>query len=116
MGSEMCIRDRTPAAERLSERIAGIELTMPVIPVLHNYNVQTSNSVDDIAANLVAQLDAPVRWVESVEKIQAMGVTHIIESGPGKVLSGLVKRIAKGVDVHSIEKAESISETALLAL
>ena len=100
----------TPASERLAERIAGINLTMPSIPVLHNCNVSIANSVDEVAQNLVTQLDSPVRWVESVEAMQQQGAVKFVESGPGKVLSGLVKRIVKDVSVHCVETSAAIKE------
>lgn len=100
----------TPAAERLAERIAGISLSKPMIPVLHNCNVTVAESVDDVAKNLVTQLDSPVRWVESIEAMKQQGITQFVESGPGKVLSGLVKRIVKDVTVNCVETPASIKE------
>lgn len=100
----------TPAAERLAERIANIKVTMPTIPVLHNCNVQVAQTADDIAANLVSQLDSPVRWVESVNTMHQQGVERFIESGPGRVLGGMVKRIIKGVEIACIEKPNAINE------
>lgn len=98
----------TPASARLAERLASIAVVMPEIPVLHNCNVQVASSVADIKASLVSQLDSPVRWVESVNKMHADGVTSFIESGPGRVLGGMVKRIVKGVDVACIDKPDAI--------
>lgn len=103
----------SPASARLAERIASVEVAMPVIPVLHNCNVQVASSVDDIKANLVSQLDSPVRWVESVNMMHADGVNTFIESGPGRVLGGMVKRIVKGVNVACIDKSDAIK--ALIA-
>ena len=95
------------ASARLAERIDSIELTMPNIPVLHNCNVQIAETTDQIAANLVAQLDSPVRWVESVNAMHQQGVDNFIESGPGRVLGGMIKRIVKDVSIACIEKADS---------
>ncbi len=100
----------TPASERLSERISSIKISMPEIPVLHNCNVSVATSAEEIAANLVTQLDSPVRWVESIEKIHQQGVDTFIESGPGRVLCGMIKRIAKGVNVGCLEKPQAYSE------
>lgn len=97
----------TPASERLAQRIAGIDVKLPSIPVLHNCNVEVAVSADQVAANLVTQLDSPVRWVESVNAMHAQGVERFIESGPGKVLGGMVKRIVKGVEVACIDKPEA---------
>lgn len=98
----------SPASERLAERLAGVSVAMPSIPVLHNCNVQIAANADEIKANLVMQLDSPVRWVESVEKMHAQGVELFIESGPGRVLGGMVKRIVKGVEVACIEKPDAL--------
>jgi len=103
----------TPASERLAERIAGIKVSMPEIPVLHNCNVEVAQEAGQIAANLVSQLDSPVRWVESIEAMHAQGIDSFIESGPGRVLGGMIKRIVKGVDVACIEKPDAL--TALIA-
>jgi len=97
----------TPASERLAERIDSIEVKLPTIPVLHNCNVEIATSAQDVAANLVKQLDSPVRWVESVNAMHAQGVNRFIESGPGKVLGGMVKRIVKGVEVACIDNPEA---------
>lgn len=97
----------SPASARLAERLASIEIVLPSIPVLHNCNVQIANNADEIKANLVAQLDSPVRWVESVVTMHQQGVDSFIESGPGKVLGGMVKRIIKGVNVACIDKPEA---------
>jgi [acyl-carrier-protein] S-malonyltransferase len=94
----------SPASARLEQRLAGVSVIMPETPVLHNCNVQVATSVEEIKANLVAQLDSPVRWVESVNKMHSDGATRFIESGPGRVLGGMVKRIVKGVEVACIDK------------
>lgn len=100
----------SPASARLAERISNIELNLPEIPVLHNCNVQVAANTQEIAANLVTQLDSPVRWVESIEAMQQQGVELFIESGPGRVLGGMVKRIIKGANVACIEKPDAYAE------
>ncbi len=102
----------TPASDQLKERLQGISISMPSIPVLHNCNVSVAGNAEDVAANLVSQLDSPVRWVESVNKMQEMGATRFIESGPGKVLGGMIKRIARGATVACIDSPDSL-ETEL---
>lgn len=99
----------SPASEQLAERISTIGVSMPQVPVLHNCNVSFAANADEVAANLVTQLDSPVRWVESVQKMQSEGVTTFIESGPGKVLGGMIKRIAKGSNVACIDTPDAIS-------
>lgn len=103
------------ASERLAERIASIEIQMPAIPVLHNCDVQVANSTQDIAQKLVTQLDSPVRWVESIESMSTQGVNLFIESGPGRVLGGMIKRIVKDVEIGCIEKPELLAELAVAA-
>jgi len=98
----------SPASERLAERIASIELNMPNIPVIHNCNVKISDNVDEIATNLITQLDSP--WVESVQAIHQQGVETFIESGPGRVLGGMIKRIVSGVTVASLDKTDAYAE------
>lgn len=82
-----------PAAERLSAMIADIKLVSPQIPVIHNVDVRKHDDDFIIKMVLVAQLFSSVRWVETVERIAAEGIELIIECGPGKVLTGLNKRI-----------------------
>jgi [acyl-carrier-protein] S-malonyltransferase len=86
-----------PAAERLSERLAGIKIASPAIPVLHNVNVETTSDSAAIRQLLAAQLHSPVRWVETVQKMAAEGIETLYEAGPGKVLAGLTKRIDKNL-------------------
>ena len=82
-----------PAAEKLREKLADIELGLPHIPVINNIEVSVETEADRIRAALYNQAFGPVRWVECVRAIKARGVTTLIEVGPGKVLAGLVKRI-----------------------
>ena len=104
------------ASEKLAEELDKIEIVKPEIPVLHNVDVQTADDAAQIKDKLVKQLYCPVQWVQLVSSFADHGVEGIVESGPGKVLFGLNKRIIKGVttfpvfDVKSLEKAE----TALL--
>jgi len=97
------------ASSQLAARINEIDVKMPEIPVLHNCNVNFASSAEEVAKNLVTQLDSPVRWVESVEKMQSDGITTYVESGPGKVLGGMIKRIVKGANVACIDSPEAIA-------
>jgi len=83
------------AANDMADRLASVTINTPEIPVLHNVNVKAENKAEDIRNLLVQQIENPVRWVETVEKIASQGVKTIIECGPGKVLTGLNKRITK---------------------
>lgn len=82
-----------PAAERLAERLTEIPLAVPVVPVIHNATVTASDSLESLRDRLVAQLHSPVRWVETVRSVVEAGGSMAIECGPGKVLTGLCKRI-----------------------
>jgi len=84
-----------PAAERLSARLAAVPIAPPSIPVLHNVDVKARDSADAIRSALAQQAAAPVRWVETIQAFAARGVTHVVECGPGRVLAGLNKRIAR---------------------
>jgi len=86
-----------PAADRLKTRLAELTFSAPKIDVLNNVDVATPNDPAAIKDALGRQAAAPVRWVETMRAMQAAGVTHIFECGPGKVLAGLVKRCADGV-------------------
>lgn len=82
-----------PAAEKLREKLAGIELGAPAIPVINNIDVTVENAAERIRDALYRQAFGPVRWVECIRAIKARGVTTVVECGPGKVLAGMVKRI-----------------------
>jgi len=103
-----------PAAENLQNRLTNLNVRLPSIPVLHNANAQISESIDEIKANLVAQLYQPVQWVSCVNFLLKNNVETIIECGPGKVLAGLNKRISRKTpalpvfDVDSLQKALSV--------
>jgi len=82
-----------PAAEALRERLKSVALRAPHIPVVNNIDVAAPSDPDAIRDALYRQASGPVRWVEVVQALRARGLTHVLECGPGKVLSGLVKRI-----------------------
>lgn len=91
-----------PAREELAEAIAETPFSQPRCPIYQNVNAQPATAVQTIKANLIAQLTAPVRWTQSVEAMVAAGATQFIECGPGKVLQGLVKKIAPSVEVSGV--------------
>jgi len=100
-----------PAAEKLAERLADISINTPAIPVINNVDVSKAGDADAIRDALVRQLYSPVRWVETVQAMEGEGVDTLVECGPGKVLVGLNKRIARGMtalpvfDPAGLEKA-----------
>jgi [acyl-carrier-protein] S-malonyltransferase len=97
-----------PAAERLAARLMSIAVDVATLPVLHNFDVSVANSPDGIRAALAAQAASPVRWVETIRAFLSRGVTHIVECGPGKVLTGLTKRIAPEIMPLPLNDAEAI--------
>jgi [acyl-carrier-protein] S-malonyltransferase len=98
-----------PAAERLAAYLAKVPFDLPAMPVLHNVDVRAAHSPDAIRAALAAQAASPVRWIETVRAFAAQGVTHVVECGPGKVLSGLVKRIAAEIETFPLNDGEAIA-------
>jgi [acyl-carrier-protein] S-malonyltransferase len=97
-----------PAAERLRERLEAIEISAPRVPVIHNRSVQPASDPATIRRMLVEQLDHPVRWVETVQFLAAQGVRRIVECGPGKVLTGLNKRIAANVECFAVQDSATL--------
>jgi [acyl-carrier-protein] S-malonyltransferase len=92
-----------PAGERLREVLAGIAVGPLRTPVVSNVEAAPNSDAGRVKELLVAQVSAPVRWDESVQKMAELGVERFIEIGPGKVLAGLIKRIAKGAAAQSVE-------------
>lgn len=90
------------AADRLGERMARIDWSAPAIPVIQNAEARSYASVEDIRGALQRQLYLPVRWTGCVQALAAAGATRVFECGPGKVLTGLVKRIDKSLDARAI--------------
>lgn len=103
-----------PAAEKLAVYLQSVAMQTPQVPVLHNADVKNYSGAAEIKDALVRQLYMPVRWVETVQAMAAAGVTHVAECGPGKVLTGLNKRIVAElqglalIDVAALEQAKSI--------
>ncbi len=86
-----------PAREELAAAIENTNFQPPLCPIYQNVNAEAATDVATIKANLIAQLTAPVRWTQSVRNMVADGATDFVECGPGKVLQGLVKKIASEV-------------------
>lgn len=103
-----------PAAERLQAALAGLDFKAPAIPVLNNVDVAVVTDPAGIKAALVRQAAAPVRWVETIRAMQAAGITHVFECGPGKVLAGLTKRCADGLAGGALNDLASVESTLVL--
>ncbi len=99
-----------PAAEKLAVALQSIEIKAPAIAVINNVDVSTETDAARIKDALVRQLFSPVRWTETIEAVANAGVEFEVEMGPGKVLSGLVKRIDKRVDGAAINDPASLQD------
>ena len=97
-----------PAAQELSGELARTEMKEPAVDVVANVDVLCHKSVDEIRNALAKQAASPVLWTGCVRKMREMGVTHVVECGPGRVLSGLVRRIAPEITVANVSDLESI--------
>jgi [acyl-carrier-protein] S-malonyltransferase len=98
-----------PAADRLRGALASIVVHVPKVPVVQNAYVEAFNDTERIREALVEQLYRPVRWVETVRYLADHGVTRIVECAPGKVLSGLAKRIADEVEAVAVTDSAALS-------
>ena len=97
------------AAERLLERLERTEFRLPAIPVLHNVNADTVDSPEALRAILAEQLYRPVRWVDTVRRMRERGIDTLVECGPGKVLTGLGKRIDRDLQLFEISDASGLA-------
>lgn len=103
-----------PAAEALRQKLQTVQFAAPRIPLLNNIDVTVEAEPDRIRDALVRQAAGPVRWVETVQALQARGVQAVIECGPGKVLAGMAKRIAPDMASASVYDPASLAETRQL--
>ncbi|TAK77466.1 MAG: [acyl-carrier-protein] S-malonyltransferase [Gammaproteobacteria bacterium] len=101
-----------PAALRLASLLATVSLKTPEIPIINNVDVKSYTSIDLIRDGLVRQLYSPVRWVETIQHFTQAGITTMIECGPGKILTGLNKRIDKTLRLMTTSDLTSL-ETVL---
>jgi [acyl-carrier-protein] S-malonyltransferase len=97
-----------PAGERLAKVLEGITLSALQVPVVTNVEAEPNGDEGRVKELLVQQVSAPVLWDRSVQKMVGLGVELFMEIGPGKVLSGLVKRIAKDKETRNVEDADSL--------
>ena len=104
-----------PAAERLAEQIAATVFSVPQISVVHNVTAAVEANPEKIKVLMIEQIYSPVRWVECVNTMAEKGITFTVECGPGKVLSGLNKRINAELTTFSVEKPEEL-QAALTSL
>ena len=100
-----------PASDRLRERLAQARLMTPRIDVINNVDVSIESEPARIADALARQAANPVRWADTIRKMADIGVTHVVECGPGRVLSGLTKRIASSLESLAVNDAATVVGT-----
>jgi [acyl-carrier-protein] S-malonyltransferase len=92
-----------PAAERLAGELAAVKVGDPAIPIVRNVDAGVTRAAHEVVPFLLRQVASPVRWTAGVERLAAEGATTFVEVGPGRVLSGLVKRIVADARTLSVE-------------
>jgi [acyl-carrier-protein] S-malonyltransferase len=100
-----------PVKARLEPVLRGIAWAQPRVPVITNVEAKANRATDRIVPLLLEQVSAPVRWIETVHELARLGAVRMIEVGPGNVLSGLVKRIDKAIEVHHVSDPASLDKT-----
>ena len=98
-----------PAAEKLALELQKITFNAPTIPVVNNVDVKCETTPDAIRDALVRQLYSPVQWTKTVEFMASQGVEHLYEVGPGKVLTGLTKRIVDTLTASALNEPAAMS-------
>ncbi len=99
------------AADRLAEKFDTISWSLPKIPIIQNAEAKSCSTIEDIRAALAQQLYLPVRWTDSVRALASAGATRVAECGPGRVLTGLLKRIERTLDGRAIGAPADIQQT-----
>ena len=98
-----------PAGERLAQAIADVPIAQPSIPVVHNVTAASEPDPEKIRALLVEQIYSPVQWTRCMQTMVAAGANTVVECGPGKVLSGLSRRIDKSLQSYALEEPDELS-------
>jgi [acyl-carrier-protein] S-malonyltransferase len=98
-----------PASDALRAKLAEVEMAEPTVDVVANIDVVAHKDVAEIREALAQQVSGAVQWVKTIKSFEEMGVTHIVEVGPGRVLNGLIKRIAPSIEVKNINSQESLN-------
>lgn len=98
-----------PAADKLAERLAATDIKVPATPVIANIDVEVHETPDAIREALARQAAGAVQWVRTIERMKEEGITDIVECGPGKVLTGLLRRTAPEINGHNIFDAASLA-------
>lgn len=99
-----------PAAEQMAEILEEVTFSAPSVPVVQNVDAQIHEAPSEIRHNLIAQMCGAVLWADTVRKLASLGTDRMVECGPGKVLTGLAKRIDKSISGHNILSLESVDD------
>jgi len=99
------------ASKRLGELLEGIDFNSPTTPIVNNADAMFLNNIESIKASLVRQLNSPLLWEDSIKAIADAGITAFVEVGPGKVLSGLIKRIEESAKTCNVQDLKSLELT-----
>ena len=99
-----------PAGERLAQAMADIAFSVPRVPVVLNVHAEVHSDPEQIRHLLIEQIYSPVKWTSCIQAIIDSGANHLVECGPGKVLSGLNRRIDKSLKCYSLEEPEALLE------
>ncbi|MEM9621455.1 MAG: ACP S-malonyltransferase [Pseudomonadota bacterium] len=97
------------AKDEFGEALQQVSVRMPDIPIVQNVNAAVADDLEQLKINLLAQIAAPVRWSDSVDRMVALGVTQFVECGPGNVLAGLIRRISKPTPTAGTATPEALA-------
>ena len=101
-----------PARESMRKRLVAVGIDAPIAPVLSNVDATELTTPSEIRAELADHIVAPVRWLDGAKKIETMGVKHVVEFGHGSVLTGMLRRTVKEVELHNVSDVESARSVA----
>jgi len=107
---QVVVAGHTRAVERLVGELGGIAIRAPSFPVMRNVDARPYAGAHEVADGLAAQVASPVRWVECVQALAGLGVSTFVEVGPGRVLTGLLKRITDGADGYAVSDPASLEK------
>lgn len=102
-----------PAQNEMAPLLKSTKFKKPTHPIINNVEAKISFNENNFADDLIKQITSPVRWTQSMQKCEELEITHLIEIGPGKVLSGLIKRINRNIQAHNISNFEQLKSFKL---
>jgi [acyl-carrier-protein] S-malonyltransferase len=100
-----------PAQERLAPELASLPFRDLAVPLVNNVRAEIIHSADAARQGLIDQIPSPVRWEPSIRRLLSLGVTHFVEVGPGRVLTGMMRQIDRGVTAMNVEDSKSLEKT-----